>query len=58
MKKCPHFFKAYKKLRSEKSSTDGFIISLLGSARSSFRDSGSYPGFAVGLDEEDVQLII
>ena len=41
----------------EKSSTDGYIILLLGYARSPFRDFESYLRNVVGLDEDDIQLI-
>ena len=35
---APCIIQTYNKLRSEKSSTDGYVIFLLGYARSSFRD--------------------
>ena len=54
----PRIIKAYWKLRSEKSSTNGYIILLLGYARSPFRDFESYIRIAVGLDEDDIQLIL
>ena len=54
----PRIFQAYKKLRAEKSSTDGYIILLMGYARSSFRDFGGYHRIVVGLDGDDFQLIL
>ena len=43
---------------SGKSSTKGFNISLLGYARSHFRDFESYLRFVVSLDEDHIQLIL
>ena len=42
----------------EKSSTDGHLILILGYARSPFRDFESYLRIVIGLDEEDIQLIL
>ena len=56
--KGPSIIEANKKLRSEKSSTDGYTILLLGYARSPFRDFESYLRIVVDLDEDDVQLIL
>ena len=53
----PRIFETYRKLRLEKSSTDGYIIILMGYARSPFRDFESYLRIVVGLDEDDIQLI-
>ena len=50
--------KTYWKLRSEKSSTDGYIIFLMGYARSPFRDFESYFRIVVGLEEDDIRLIL
>ena len=44
------------KLSTEKKNTDGYIILLLGYARSPFRDFESYLRIIVRLDEEDIQL--
>ena len=41
----------------EKSSTDGYIILLMGYARSPYRDFESYLRIVIGLDEDDIQLI-
>ena len=54
----PPFTEAYKKLRSEKSSSDGYILFLMGYARSPFQDFESSLRIAVGLDEDDIQLIL
>ena len=53
----PGIIQAYKKLGSEKSSTDGYIIKLMGYGRSPFRDFKSYLRIVIGLNEDDVQLI-
>ena len=50
--------KGYWDLRSEKTSTDGYIILLMGYARSPFRDFESYLRIIVGLDEDDIRLIL
>ena len=46
------------KSRSQKSSTDGYIILLMGYARSPFRDFESWHRIVVGLDEDDIRLIL
>ena len=51
-------FSAYWELRSEKSSTHGYIIFLMGYARSPFRDFESYVRIVVGLEEDNIQLIL
>ena len=48
----------YKKLRLEKSSTDGYDILLLGFARSPFRDFEGNLRIVVGLHEDDIQVIL
>ena len=50
--------KTYWKIRSEKSSTDGYIILLMGYARSLFRDFESYLRIVIGIDEDDIRLIL
>ena len=55
--KGPQIIDAYKRLGSEKLSTDGYIILPMGYARSPFRDFESYLRIVVGLDEDDIQLI-
>ena len=54
----PCIFKAYNKMRLEKSSTDGFIILLRGSARLPYQNFGTYLRLVVDLDEDDIQLIL
>ena len=52
----PRIIIAYWGLRSEKSSTDGYIILLMGYARSPFRNFESYLRIVVGLDKNDIQI--
>ena len=54
----PRIIGAYNKLRLEKSSTDDYIMLLMGYARSPFRDFESYLRIVVGLDEDDIQLLL
>ena len=54
----PRIIKAYWKLRLEISSTDGYIILLMGYARSLFRDFESYLRIVVGMDEDDIRSIL
>ena len=54
----PRNIEAYKKLRLEKSSTDGYIILLMDYARSSFRDLEGYLRIVVRLDEDDIQITL
>ena len=53
----PRFVKAYKKVGSEKSSTDGYLIFLKGYARSPFRDFECCLSFPGGWDKKKFQLI-
>ena len=55
---APHIINTYWKLRSDKSSHDGYIILLMGYARSPFRDFESYLRIVVGLEEDNIQLIL
>ena len=48
----------YWKLISDTSSHDGYLILLMGYARSPFRDFESYLRIAVGLEEENIRLIL
>ena len=48
---------AYRKLRLEKSNTGGYIILLIGYARSPFRNFESYLRIVTGLDKDEIQLI-
>ena len=45
-------------MRSEKSSTHGYIKLLMGYARSPFRDFESYLRIVIRLDEVDIQLML
>ncbi len=54
----PRIIEAYRIIRLEKSSTDAYIIILMGYARSPFRGFTSYLKSVDGLDEDDVQLIL
>ena len=54
----PRIFDEFLKLSHEKKNSDGYMILLLGYARSPFRDFESYLRIVVGLDEEDIQLIL
>ena len=58
MKKRPRFIEACRKIRLEKLSTDGSIIVLRSYARSAFREFERYLRFVIGLDEDDIQLIL
>ena len=48
----------YIKISRERMNTDGYMLLLLDYGRSLFRDSESYLRIVVGLDEEDIQLIL
>ena len=54
----PRIIKSYWELRSEKPSTDGYIILSMGYARSPFRDFESYLRIVIGLHEDDIQMIL
>ena len=54
----PRIIDEYYKLSTEKINTDGYMILLLGYSRSLFRDFESYLRIVVGLEEEDIQLIL
>ena len=49
---------AYGNIGSEKSSTDVYLILLMGYARSPFRESVRYLRIFVGLDERKFKLIL
>ena len=55
---APRIAETYWKLRSDKSKHDGYTILLMGYARSQFRDFESYLRIIVGLEEDDIQLIL
>ena len=54
----PRIIDEFIKLSNEKKNTDGYMILLLGYSRSPFRDFESYLRIVIGLDEEDIQLIL
>ena len=55
---APRIAETYRKLRSDKSSHDGYIILLMGYGRSQFRDFESYLRIAIDLEEENIRLIL
>ena len=55
---APRIAETYRKLRSDKTSHDGYIILLMGYSRSLFRDFESYLKIVVGLEEDNIQLIL
>ena len=55
---APRIAETYWKLRSDKSSHDGYIIFLMGYARLLFRDFESYLRIVVGLEEDNIRLIL
>ena len=54
----PLIIDTYQKLRSDKSSRDGYIILLMGYARSPFRVFESYLRIVIGLEEDNIRLIL
>ena len=54
----PRIINEFIKLSNEKKNKDGYMILLLGYARSLFQDFESYLRIVVGLPEEDIQLIL
>ena len=54
----PRSINAYKNLSSEKRQTGGYYKLLMGYARSPFREFEGYLRNVVGLDEDDIQLIL
>ena len=55
---APRIAETYWKLRSDKTSHDGYTILLKGYAESSFRNFESYLRIAVVLEKDDIQLIL
>ena len=55
---APRIAETYWKLRSDKTSHDGYTILLTGYANSSFRDFESYLRIFVGLEEDNIRLIL
>ena len=56
--KGPRIIKSYNKLETEKRRTDGYYMLIMGCAKSLFCDFESYLPIVVGLDEDDIQLIL
>ena len=54
----PRIIDEFIKLSNEKKNSDGYLVLLLGYCASSFRDFESCLRLVVGLDEEDIQLIL
>ena len=52
------FSKTYRKLLLEKSQTDGYYLLLTDYVHSPFRDSESYLRILVGVNEDDIQLLL
>ena len=55
---APRIIETYRKLRLDKSSHDGYIILLMGYAKSPFRDFESYLRFIIDLEEDNIRLIL
>ena len=55
---APRIAETYSKLRLDKTSHDGYIILLMGYARSLFRDFESFLRIFVGLEEDNIRLIL
>ena len=55
---APRIAETYWKLRLDKTSHDGYIILLMGYAKSPFRDFESYLRISVGLEEDNIRLIL
>ena len=55
---APRIAETYSKLRLDKTSHDGYIILLMGYAKSPFRDFESYLRIFVGLEEDNIRLIL
>ena len=54
----PRIIDEFIELSNEKKNSDGYMILLFGYSASSFQDFESYLRLVVGLDEEDIQLIL
>ena len=54
----PRIISTYRKVSTEKRQTDDYHMLLIGYARSPFRDFESYLRIVVGLDEDDIRLIL
>ena len=54
----PNIIKYYEKLSTEESQIDGYFLLIKDYVHSSFQDFESYLRIAVGLDEDDIQLVL
>ena len=54
----PRIIDEYIRLSNKKRDSDGYIMLLFGYCASSFRDFESYLRLVIGLDEQDIQLIL
>ena len=54
----PRIVEVYRKLKLEKSTTDAYIILSMAFARSPFKDFESHLRIVIGLDEDDIQLVL
>ena len=54
----PRIIDEFIKLSNEKKNSEGYMMLLFGYSASSFRDFESYLRLVIGLDEEDIQLIL
>ena len=54
----PRIIDEFIKLSNEKKNSDSYMILLFGYSASSFRDFESYLRLVIGLEEEDIQLIL
>ena len=54
----PRIIDEFIKLSNVKKNSDGYMIFLIGYSRSPFQDFESYLRIVIGLDEEDIQLIL
>ena len=55
---APRIMSAFRGLQTEKRMTDGYYILYMGYNRSPIRDFESYLRIVIGLDEDDIQLIL
>ena len=55
---APRIAETYRKLRSDKTNHDGYIVLLTAYARSPFRDFESYLRIVIGVEEDNIQLIL
>ena len=54
----PRIIDEFIKLSNEKKNSDGYMILILGYSASPFREFESYLRLVIGLEEEDIQLVL